>query len=187
LVAAAVFTVAPCAIAQERAGVGVVTTLEGTVTVARVNLPSERPLRFKHNVYVRDRITTGDQSIVRVLLGGKATVTARERSVLTITESAGASTVHLADGRVSVAVSKGLMKPGEVIEIRTPNAVDSRHDEESPEEVGSPARRRAAPRSISNDPARHERAERCTHVLAPASPDPLRCVTRRGAYAPRDR
>jgi hypothetical protein len=76
-------------------------------------------------VYVRDRITTGDQSVVRVLLGGKATVTARERSVLTITESAGVSTVHLVDGRVSVAVSKGLMKPGEVIEIRTPNAVSA--------------------------------------------------------------
>ena len=120
---AVVFAAAPGAIAQERSGVGVVTTLEGTATVARAELTSARLLRFKDDVYVRDRITTGEQSLVRVLLGGKATVTARERSVLTITESAGVSTVHLDDGRVSVAVSKALMKPGEVIEIKTPNAV----------------------------------------------------------------
>ena len=60
---------------------------------------------------------------MRVLLGGKATVTARERSVLTITEVPGVATVHLDEGRVSVAVSKGLMKPGESIEIKTPNAI----------------------------------------------------------------
>jgi len=50
-------------------------------------------------------------------------VTARERSVLTITEVPGTSTIELGAGRISVAVSKGLMKPGEVVEIRTPNAV----------------------------------------------------------------
>src|SRR5262249_57440498 len=33
--------------------------------------------------------------------------------------------IHLEDGRVSVAVSKALMKPGEVIEIKTPNAVSA--------------------------------------------------------------
>jgi hypothetical protein len=58
-----------------------------------------------------------------VLLGGKATVTARERSVLTITEVPGVATVNLGAGRIAVAVAKGLMKPGEVIEIKTPNAV----------------------------------------------------------------
>jgi hypothetical protein len=54
--------------------------------VARVALPEPRPLQFKDDVYVRDRISTGERSTVRVLLGGKATVTARERSVLTIAE-----------------------------------------------------------------------------------------------------
>jgi hypothetical protein len=60
---------------------------------------------------------------VRVLLGGKATVTARERSVLTITEVPGVATINLGAGRIAVAVAKGLMKPGEMIEIKTPNAV----------------------------------------------------------------
>jgi hypothetical protein len=35
----------------------------------------------------------------------------------------GLATIHLGSGRAAVAVVKGLMKPGEVIEIRTPNAV----------------------------------------------------------------
>src|SRR5881628_3284154 len=89
--------------AQER--VGIVTNLEGTATVARLALPQPQALRFKDGVYLHDRITTG------------------ERSVLTITEVPGTSTIELGAGRISVAVSKGLMKPGEVVEIRTPNAV----------------------------------------------------------------
>jgi len=48
---------------------------------------------------------------------------AEASSVLTITEVPATSTVELGAGRISVAVSKGLMKPGEVVEIRTPNAV----------------------------------------------------------------
>src|SRR6266540_4929210 len=118
---AAALSLPPSTCAQER--VGVVTSLEGTATVARLALPQPQPLRFKDGVYLHDRITTGERSIVRVLLGGKATVTARERSVLTITEVPGTSTIELGAGRISVAVSKGLMKPGEVVEIRTPNAV----------------------------------------------------------------
>lgn len=88
-------------------------------------LPAPRVLCFKDDVYVQDRIITGERSLVRVLLGGKATVTARERSVLTITETPGASTITLDEGRIAVAVSKGLMKPGEIVEIKTPNAVSA--------------------------------------------------------------
>ena len=121
LTAAAAFLLASSAMAGER--VGVVTNIEGTATVARLSEPGAQPLQFKDAVFLRDRITTGERSFVRVLLGGKATVTARERSVLTITEVPGVATVQLGEGRISVAVSKALMKPGDVIEIRTPNAV----------------------------------------------------------------
>src|SRR5499426_4765246 len=121
LTAAAAFLLASSAMAGER--VGVVTNIEGTATVARLSEPGAQPLQFKDAVFLRDRITTGERSFVRVLLGGKATVTARERSVLTITEVPGVATVQLGEGRISVAVSKALMKPGEVIEIKTPNAV----------------------------------------------------------------
>lgn len=121
LTGAAALLLASSTLAQER--VGVVTNIEGFATVARVALPEPKPLHFKDDLFLRDRITTGERSIVRVLLGGKATVTARERSVLTITEVPGVATINLGVGRIAVAVAKGLMKPGEVIEIKTPNAV----------------------------------------------------------------
>jgi len=108
---------------SEEPRVGVVAMLLGTATVTRAALPAPALLRFKDGVFLRDRIVTGERSAVRVLLGGKATVTARERSILTITEVPAMSTVFLAAGRSAVAVSKAGMKPGETLEIRTPNAV----------------------------------------------------------------
>jgi hypothetical protein len=104
-------------------GVGVVTTLNGTATVARASLPSPRALHFKDDVFVRDQIATAEKSIVRVLLGGKALITVRELSSLTIKEEAGRSAVDLASGKVAMGVARQRMRPGEVIEIRTPNAI----------------------------------------------------------------
>jgi hypothetical protein len=121
LTGAAALLLASSAMAQER--VGVVTNIEGTAVVARLTEPQAQPLRFKDDVFLRDRITTGERSFVRVLLGGRATVTARERSILSITEVPGLATIQLGEGRISVAVSRALMKPGQVIEIKTPNAV----------------------------------------------------------------
>jgi hypothetical protein len=103
--------------------VGVVTTLAGNATVVRAALPSPQPLRFKDNVFLRDRITTAERSIVRVLLGGKALVTVRELSALTITEDVGRSTIDLSSGKIAMGVLRQRMRPGEVIEIRTPNAI----------------------------------------------------------------
>lgn len=101
--------------------VGVVTTLEGSALVARASMSA--PLKFKDDVFVHDRISTGERSFVRVLLGGKATVTAREHSVIVITELPNASTITLSSGRIAVAVSKDKLKPGEVVHISTPNAL----------------------------------------------------------------
>ena len=107
--------------AQERAGV--VTTLEGNATVSRASLPSPAPLKFKDDIYVRDRIATGGESIARILLGGRAVVTVRERSVVTITEVPGVSTVDVVAGRAAVAVLREKMRPGDLVEVKTPNAV----------------------------------------------------------------
>lgn len=104
-------------------GVGVVTTLAGTVTVARRALPAPRPLRFKDDVFMRDHIVTAEKSVVRVLLGGKALVTVRELSSLTIKKETGRSTVDLTSGKIAMGVVRQRMRPGEVIEIRTPNAI----------------------------------------------------------------
>ena len=77
---------------------------------------------MRDEIFARDRIQTQERSLVRVLLGGKALITVRELSVLTVTEEAGRVTVDLQSGKVGVAVVKARMRPGEVIEIRSPNA-----------------------------------------------------------------
>src|SRR5262249_30720102 len=58
------------------------------------------------------------RSLVRELLGGKAQVTARESSVLTITEEPGEATINIGAGRIAAEVAKSLMKPSEVITIK---------------------------------------------------------------------
>lgn len=111
------------ALAESPTNVGVVTTLTGQATVARASLSQPLPLRFKDDVFVQDRISTAEKSIVRVLLGGKALVTVRELSVLTVTEELGRSTVELGSGKIAVGVARQRMRPGEILEIRTPNIV----------------------------------------------------------------
>src|SRR5687768_6364490 len=107
--------------AQERAGV--VTTLEGNVTVMRASLTEPAPLKFKDDIFVKDRVATGKDSVARILLGGRAVVTVRERSVVTITEVPGLSTVDVVAGRAAVAVAREKMRPGDLVEVKTPNAV----------------------------------------------------------------
>jgi FecR-like protein len=101
----------------------IATALQGTVTVTRASLGTPRVLKFRDDVMLQDRIATGDQSVVRILLGGKAVITVRERSVVTITESPKVSTVDVADGKIALAVAKERMRPGESIDVRTPHAV----------------------------------------------------------------
>ncbi len=108
--------------------IGVVTTLQGQATVGRQPLPQPLPLHFNDDVFFRDRITTQERSTVRLLLGGKGTLTIREQSQVTLDESvtpegAQRSVVGLLVGKIGAAIARSLMRPGEVIEIQTPNAV----------------------------------------------------------------
>ena len=114
---------APAPLAAQPAPAGVVTSLVGQVTVARAAVPAPVALKFKDSVFLRDRIETRQDSVVRVLLGGKALVTVRELSVFVITEEPGRARIDLAEGKLAVGVAKTLLRPGEAIEIRTPNAV----------------------------------------------------------------
>jgi FecR protein len=114
--------IAPSLASAQATKAGVVTTLEGNVTVTRVTL-APQPLKFKDDVFVNDKVVTGEQSIARMLLGGKAVVTVRERSALTITEVPGKATIDLEAGKIAVAVAKDKMRPGESLEIRAANAV----------------------------------------------------------------
>lgn len=121
LVAVVALALGTHAEAQDRAGV--VTTLEGQVTVTRASLPEPAPLKFKDDIFVRDRIAAGKDSVARILLGGRAAVTIREHSTVTITEAPGVATVDVAAGRVAVAVARERMRAGDRVEVRTPNAV----------------------------------------------------------------
>jgi FecR protein len=109
------------ATAQERAGV--ITTLDGRANLARSVPPQTLPLKFKDDVFGRDRIATAEESLVRVLLGNKALVTVRELSTFTITEEVQRAVVDLQSGKIGVAAARQLFQPGERLEIRTPNAV----------------------------------------------------------------
>jgi hypothetical protein len=109
--------------AESDESAGVVTTVNGDATLTRVaRLAKPVSLRMRDEIFVRDRIQTQPHSLVRVLLGGKALITVRELSILTVTEEASRVTVDLQSGKVGVAVVKSRMRPGEVIEIRSPNA-----------------------------------------------------------------
>ncbi len=121
LALATLATAAPAWAQAARAGV--VSTLRGTATVARVSLPEPEPLKFRDSVFVRDRITTGDDSLVRMMLGGRAMVTLRERTAVTLTEAPAAATINVPSGRVMIGVARSLMKPGEKVEVVTPNLV----------------------------------------------------------------
>jgi hypothetical protein len=102
---------------------GVVTALEGRVTVARAAAPHPVALKFRDGVFPQDRITTEERAVARLLLGGKAAVTVRERSVLTVADLRGQTTIGVPDGTVGLAVLRERLRPGEQIEIRTPNVM----------------------------------------------------------------
>jgi len=121
--AALVVALSPLPLFAQTQAVGVVTTLTGQATLARTAIPEPLILKFRDDVFERDRISTAEKSIVRVLLGGKAIVTVRELSVVTITEEPGRATIDLTSGKIGVSVAKQRMRPGEALEIRTPNAV----------------------------------------------------------------
>lgn len=102
--------------------VGVVTAVYGTATVSRASAKLPLALKFRDDVFVQDRIVTREQSYARILLGGAAVVTVRERSVVTITDAPQRSSIYVGDGGIALSVARELMRPGQAIEIHTPNA-----------------------------------------------------------------
>jgi hypothetical protein len=120
--AAVALPAAPPVLAQP-AKAGVVTATEGQSTVTRAAAPNPLRLKTKDDVFARDRIDTQENSIVRVLLGGKAVITVRELAAFTVSEEPGRAVVDLKAGKLALGVAKQLLRPGESIEIRTPNAI----------------------------------------------------------------
>ncbi len=113
-------------VASAQKPVGIVTALKGRAQLIRTG--AQTALRFKENVILRDIIDTQESSLVRVLFGGKSTVTVRELSRLEVREEllpgGGVRSVHnLSSGSILVNVVRRLMGKGDEVVIRTPNAV----------------------------------------------------------------
>ena len=63
-------------LAQGQSGVGVVTTLVGGgATVARAAVAQPQALKMRDDVFVQDRISTKERSVVHILMGGTALLT----------------------------------------------------------------------------------------------------------------
>ena len=103
--------------------IGIVTRLTGGATVERDGPSGPIPLKTKDTVLLRDRIVTAEDSLLQVLLGGKAVLTMRGASSVTSDEWAGASTLDITRGAVKLAVATERMRLGERIDVLTPNAV----------------------------------------------------------------
>ena len=96
-------------LASAQKPVGIVTALKGRAQLIRTG--AQTALRFKDNVILRDIIDTQESSLVRVLFGGKSTVTVRELSRLEVREEllpgGGVRSVHnLSSGSILVNVAR---------------------------------------------------------------------------------
>lgn len=120
---AAVWSATTPSVVAQPEGLGTVTALSGSATLSRA--ATSAPLHFKDSVLKRDRISTAENSLVRVLLGGRAIVTIRELSELTIADRAGTMSLELSGGRIGLSVARQLMGGGETVDVHTPNAVAS--------------------------------------------------------------
>src|SRR5256885_16962525 len=69
LVLVALAIISPASAFAQLTKAGVVTTLQGTATVTRASLSQPQPLKFRDDVFVQDRVVTGDESVARILLG----------------------------------------------------------------------------------------------------------------------
>jgi hypothetical protein len=102
---------------------GQVTYVVGTGSLVRAAAPAPRPVRTKDSLFTGDRIDTREQSVVRLLLGGKVTVTIRELSSLTISHEPTRANVELQGGKAAIQVNPAFMRKGDAVHVYTPNAI----------------------------------------------------------------
>src|SRR5207245_2266996 len=120
---AIILAVGPADASAQAQPVGAIAALVGQGTVIHAAGVGRARAKIRDEIFVRDRIETAEQSVIRVLMGGRITVTIRERSIVTITDDPMRSRVDLQSGKLAFKVHEGGLRAGEVAEILTPNAV----------------------------------------------------------------
>jgi hypothetical protein len=102
--------------------VGVVDTLEGSVSITR-HAAESRSLASNEDVFTLDRIVTGNDSKARIRFAADASVLLGDRSVVTISEESGSHMLDLDNGAVYYRVSPEENQGDEPRAVRTPNAI----------------------------------------------------------------
>ena len=95
----------------------------GDVLIALAETTPTAPRPVKSRVQLTERIEARDRVCARLLFSGRVMILAREESRLSITEVAGATTIHVERGRVAVTVDRDNLHPEDLVEVRTPHAV----------------------------------------------------------------
>ena len=95
----------------------------GHVLIALAETTPTAPRPVKSRVQLTERIEARDRVCARLLFSGRVMILAREESRLSITEVAGATTIHVERGRVAVTVDRDNLHPEDLVEVRTPHAV----------------------------------------------------------------
>ena len=104
---------------------GVITGVTGEATIAHVDAAQPVPVSLRGDVLFQDRIDTQEKSGVRILLGGKAVMTVRELSSVTIEEQPRRAVAEVQWGQLVLRVLRDLTATGEVVEVHTPNAISA--------------------------------------------------------------
>src|SRR5207249_1552245 len=104
---AIILAVGPGDASAQAQPVGAIAALVGQGTVIHAADVERAPAKVRDEIFV----------------GGRITVTIRERSIVTITDDPMRSRVDLHSGMLAFKVHEGGLRAGEVAEILTPNAV----------------------------------------------------------------
>ena len=123
LTAACLVIALPTLAEAQAAPVGAIAALVGEGTITHAVRAERAPAKVRDDVYVRDRIETAQRSVIRVLMGGRVTITIRERSIVTVTDDPMRPRVDLETGTLAFKVHDGGLRAGEVAELLTPNTV----------------------------------------------------------------